>query len=139
MCIKSYGNAQSFLFCSFQKTWLKYKYHKMKSFVIVCIVMFVCVTSFSQKTKQNNDTTLRWYLTYSCTIHPQYVSNMPAKCPVCKRDMKLSSKKQMKIQGTNLYTCPMASDSVFSTKPGVCPKCGMNLVEFKPTDSSQEN
>jgi hypothetical protein len=28
-----------------------------------------------------------------------------------------------------LYTCPMSSDAdVVSDKPGVCPKCGMELV-----------
>lgn len=27
-----------------------------------------------------------------------------------------------------LYTCPMPQDSVFSDKPGKCPKCGMDLV-----------
>ncbi|OCB74403.1 efflux RND transporter periplasmic adaptor subunit [Flavobacterium crassostreae] len=26
------------------------------------------------------------------------------------------------------YTCPMPQDSVFSPQPGVCPKCGMDLV-----------
>lgn len=29
------------------------------------------------------------------------------------------------------YTCPMPSDSVFSDKPGNCPKCGMELVKVK--------
>ena len=28
----------------------------------------------------------------------------------------------------NTYTCPMPQDSVFSDKPGKCPKCGMELV-----------
>ena len=27
-----------------------------------------------------------------------------------------------------MYTCPMPQDSVFSEKPGKCPKCGMDLV-----------
>ena len=27
-----------------------------------------------------------------------------------------------------MYTCPMPQDSVFSNKPGKCPKCGMNLI-----------
>ena len=27
-----------------------------------------------------------------------------------------------------MYTCPMPEDSVFSDKPGKCPKCGMDLV-----------
>jgi len=30
---------------------------------------------------------------------------------------------------TEVYTCPMPQDSVFSDKPGNCPKCGMILVK----------
>lgn len=30
-----------------------------------------------------------------------------------------------------LYTCPMPQDSVFSDKPGTCPKCGMDLVKVE--------
>ena len=33
-----------------------------------------------------------------------------------------------------MYTCPMPQDSVFSDKPGKCPKCGMELVLME-TDS----
>jgi len=29
------------------------------------------------------------------------------------------------------YTCPMPSDSVFSDKPGKCPKCGMELIKIE--------
>lgn len=32
------------------------------------------------------------------------------------------------IQPAEMYTCPMPQDSVFSDKPGKCPKCGMELV-----------
>lgn len=31
-------------------------------------------------------------------------------------------------QQAEVYTCPMPQDSVFSDKPGKCPKCGMDLV-----------
>jgi Cu(I)/Ag(I) efflux system membrane fusion protein len=31
---------------------------------------------------------------------------------------------------TEMYTCPMPGDSVFSNKPGKCPKCGMDLVKM---------
>src|SRR6476661_6874208 len=30
-----------------------------------------------------------------------------------------------------MYTCPMPEDSVFSDKPGQCPKCGMELIEVQ--------
>ncbi len=30
---------------------------------------------------------------------------------------------------STMYTCPMPEDSVFSNKPGSCPKCGMDLVK----------
>ncbi|MEZ5034801.1 MAG: efflux RND transporter periplasmic adaptor subunit [Chitinophagaceae bacterium] len=30
-----------------------------------------------------------------------------------------------------MYTCPMPQDSVFSDKPGKCPKCGMDLVPME--------
>jgi len=29
----------------------------------------------------------------------------------------------------DIYTCPMPEDSVFSDKPGKCPKCGMDLIK----------
>lgn len=34
----------------------------------------------------------------------------------------------------DMYTCPMPEDSVFSDKPGKCPKCGMDLVKMEPTE-----
>ena len=47
-----------------------------------------------------------------------------------------------------MYTCPMPQDSVFSNKPGKCPKCGMNLIpmadhtihsSMNMADSTQSN
>ena len=70
-------------------------------------------------------------------MHPQYVSNVPTKCPVCNSDMSVSKKEQMKAEVVKLYTCP--TDNVISTQPGKCPKCGMNMVEFKPKKKSGNN
>src|SRR6476660_8912655 len=36
-----------------------------------------------------------------------------------------------KQQEVMMYTCPMPEDSVFSDKPGKCPKCGMELIEVQ--------
>ena len=35
------------------------------------------------------------------------------------------------MQEKAMYTCPMPQDSVFSDKPGKCPKCGMDLVKME--------
>ena len=109
----------------------------MRSLIICCAAMFISVAAFSQKAKQNADTSIKTYLTYSCTMHPQYVSNVPAKCPVCNDDMMLSKKEQMKAEVVKLYTCSM--DKVYSTQPGKCPKCSMDMVELKPKDKSKNN
>lgn len=47
------------------------------------------------------------------------------------------SQHQMQEHGMHkkMYTCPMPEDSVFSDKPGNCPKCGMELI---PVESKAE-
>lgn len=110
----------------------------MKTIIILLIATFTTVAAFSQKAKGNPDTTLKPYITYSCSMHPQYVSIIPAKCPVCGDNMSpLSIKEIMKMEVMKLYTCPM--DNVICTKPGKCPKCNMVMVEFKPKKKSGNN
>lgn len=38
-----------------------------------------------------------------------------------------------------MYTCPMPQDSVFSDKPGTCPKCGMDLVKMETGKPEQHH
>lgn len=47
----------------------------------------------------------------------------------CNNPNPSHSEKNQK-QSAALYTCPMPEDSVFSDKPGKCPKCGMTLVKL---------
>ena len=47
----------------------------------------------------------------------------------CK-DKKNSASADHKLNSTQMYTCPMPGDSVFSDKPGNCPKCGMELIKL---------
>lgn len=37
-----------------------------------------------------------------------------------------------------MYTCPMPEDSVFSDKPGKCPKCGMDLIKIEQDNHEHE-
>lgn len=93
--------------------------------------MFITVAGFSQKSKGTPDSTARAYLTYSCSMHPQYVYNMEEKCPVCDNTMNLSKKELMKREVVKLYSCSM-HPNVVSTKAGKCPVCAMELAKFKP-------
>jgi Cu(I)/Ag(I) efflux system membrane fusion protein len=38
----------------------------------------------------------------------------------------------------DMYACPMPEDSVFSDKPGKCPKCGMDLVKMEMNDHQHD-
>jgi hypothetical protein len=109
----------------------------MKSIIICIAAMFASLAAFSQKAKQDADTSLKSYLTYSCSMHPEYVSNVPDKCPVCHDPMTLSKKEQMKAGVLKLYTCPM-HPNVIATKAGKCPDCNMDLLEFKPKDKAKK-
>ena len=110
----------------------------MKSFIICCMAMLLTVAAFSQKAKGNPDTTIKSYVAYYCPMHTQYVSNVPAKCPVCGDNMnQLSAKEIMKMEVVKLYTCPM--DNVYCKKPGKCPKCGMDMTVLNTKNKSKSN
>ncbi len=56
--------------------------------------------------------------------------------PACKENKSGNHSQHDKT--TELFTCPMPQDSVFSDKPGKCPKCGMQLVKV-PQELSEED
>ena len=93
------------------------------------IVTCITVASFAQKANQNTtaiNTDTSKMTIYSCSMHPQYISFAAAKCPMCGENM--SKKEVMKMEVAKLYTCSM--DNVICTKPGKCPKCGMEMTEY---------
>jgi len=107
----------------------------MKSLIISCFTIFISFAAFSQKSKQIIPTDTSKQVVYTCTMHPEYISFAAAKCPVCGNNM--SKKEVMKAEVVKLYTCPM--DNVICKKPGKCPKCGMNMVAYKPKNKSTSN
>ena len=96
------------------------------------IILFVAATctlgTFAQGAKEKmatNKMDTASNILYTCTMHPEVLSEKPGKCSKCGMD--LVQKKVGKI-----YTCSMHPDMI-SDKPGKCPKCGMDMVEKKST------
>src|SRR4051794_25945836 len=58
---------------------------------------------------------------YACPMHPDVVSDEPARCPQC--GMKLLAVPA----GSTTYVCPMHPE-VVSAEQGRCPECGMKLL-----------
>lgn len=67
---------------------------------------------------------------YTCSMHPNMISNEPGKCSKCSMPLNLSSKEEVKWADMKLYTCPMHPE-VRSDKSGVCNKCGTALQSEK--------
>ena len=108
----------------------------MKSFIICLFAAFITVASFAQKENQisiSSNTDTSKITVYSCSMHPDYINFAMAKCPVCGDNM--SKKEVMKAEVMKLYTCPM--ENVICKKPGKCPKCGMEMTEYKPESKQQ--
>ena len=104
---------------------------KLIKLLFVATLTIVSVAVFAQdsaKNKMRAKTHMADSIVYTCTMHPDVVSDKPGKCPKCGMDLV---QKKVKLQAKKLYTCTMHPE-VTSEKPGKCPKCGMDLVEKKP-------
>ena len=84
----------------------------------------------------------QWKASKSCFVFRRIFILPLAFCLMLIGSACNSEKKEDHLQhphsatGKQLYTCPMPEDSVFSDKPGKCPKCGMELV--KKEEASKE-
>ena len=88
---------------------------------------------------------------YTCPMpeHSDVHEAKPGKCPRCgmtlipvmlrpKPAAALGTNSSMNPMPRKLYTCPMAEHAdVVSDKPGVCPKCDMQLVETTRVNHGQ--
>ena len=70
-------------------------------------------------------------------MHTEVVSNKSGKCPVCKSNLTLSKKEQMKMEVMKLYTCPMHGEPGVKNA-GKCSKCGMTLTKVKSDVQSKK-
>ena len=66
---------------------------------------------------------------YTCTMHPEVLSEKPGRCPKCEMTL-------VKRPVKKLYTCSMHPE-VLSLKKGKCPKCGMKLTKRTPAKTKE--
>lgn len=72
---------------------------------------------------------------YRCPAHPLAHSNTPGKCPICAADLVAGAAVALQAGATTApaipadaqFVCPMEECWQFSSEPGECPKCGMQL------------
>jgi hypothetical protein len=94
----------------------------MKGFFLLLLYLTSSLAIFAQTPNSSAKKNGSSKITYTCTMHPDVITDQPGKCLKC--GMKL-----VKVM-PKIYTCPMHSD-VVSDNPGKCSKCGMTLVEKK--------
>jgi hypothetical protein len=88
--------------------------------------------TLQKKSTKVHDQVLKEKTVYTCTIHPEVVSDKPGKCPKCKMNLEkkvIKHESKQKVM-TKLYVCPMHPE-VKSDKTGKCSKCGMDLEKVK--------
>lgn len=72
---------------------------------------------------------------YYCPMHCEgdKVYDKAGDCPICGMDLVQEPTHNVVIQ----YTCPMHPD-VIQQSPGICFRCGMDLVAFEPIFSEED-
>jgi transcription initiation factor IIE alpha subunit len=102
------------------------KFKIMKQILFLTMGFLIVSSSLFAQTKAGKVDTTKHVTYYTCSMHPDVVSNKPGKCPKCGMNLFLSNKEQMKATVTKSYSCPVHA-GVFSHDPGKCPQCGRKL------------
>jgi Cu(I)/Ag(I) efflux system membrane fusion protein len=72
---------------------------------------------------------------YQCPMHPQFVRDHPADCPMCGMKMVAMEKEKPAPAQAHKFQCPM-HPTVVKDHPADCPICGMKLVPMEEEVSS---
>jgi len=93
---------------------------KNKMILSALVILAVFTTSGKNISNQEQSKTVE----YTCTMHPEVISDKPGQCPKCGMDLVKNETKATRV----VYTCSMHPE-IISEKPGKCPECGMDLVK----------
>ncbi|MBI2280391.1 MAG: hypothetical protein HYU68_06840 [Bacteroidetes bacterium] len=90
-----------------------------KLVLAMVISLFSYTVSIAQEPENSKE--------YTCSMHPEVISNKPEFCPKCGMKLIEKGSKANTNKVAPTYTCSMHPEVVSDT-PDKCPKCGMNLV-----------
>jgi membrane fusion protein, copper/silver efflux system len=106
----------------------------------IAIVILAVITGLAACARGSENATATLY---QCPMHPTYISDHPGDCPICGMRLVRVDKAAITSAPTpsatpgvaasraaTIYPCPMHPE-IRDTKPGECPKCGMDLVPVK--------
>lgn len=96
--------------------------------ILLAMILIYHLNAFSAELNFSNKKSIQIVdsiQVYTCTMHPEVLSDKPGNCPKCGMELSLK-KSDTKIQIE--YTCSMHPE-VVSNDPGNCSKCGMTLIE----------
>jgi hypothetical protein len=80
------------------------KKSKMKKFLLLSMVLLAASPAlFAQTGKAKTDTSTKQM--YTCTMHPEVISDKPGKCPKC--GMTLVEKKSGNKMDSSMHKMPM--------------------------------
>jgi len=100
----------------------------MKKIILLLFVITAGTATFAQKSKSvPSKADTAYQAAYTCSMHPEVVSNKPGKCPKCNMSLTESKKEKMKQDVTHTYSCPMHPE-VVNDHAGICAKCSSKLV-----------
>ena len=75
----------------------------MKKTMIAIAILLATTATFAQVAKDSTHKTVKHTTStkkYTCTMHPEVVSNKPGKCPKCGMDLVLMKSKTTKTKKT---------------------------------------
>lgn len=101
-----------------------------KLIILLVLILFYHFNLFGNKLNISNKQLIHALDTnqvYTCSMHPEFISNKSGICPKCGMELILKKSDTKIYKG---YTCSMHPE-VVSNNPGNCPNCKMKLIEMR--------
>jgi hypothetical protein len=87
-----------------------------KTMILSAVLLFGFSAAFAQAKPSVHDSTKQSATVYTCTMHPEVISNKPGKCPKCGMDLVV--KKTSSKSDPAMHKKPMGKMDTTKSKLG---------------------